>query len=393
MHEGGSASDENRVFLSKTEHIVNASQVSSAASAARVLDGRIGDHIALGHCDEEAFERLALDLFDYQFAANPAYRLYCERLGRTPAQIRRWQDVPAIPASAFAHVRLACFPPDQARVTFVSSGTTHAGRSRHELENTTLYDVSLLAHFRERVMPDVTRMQMAVLSPSFTAAPHSSLAYMLSKISEIFGTEEDGFFVEDDALNFGAASAALRAALAPVLVAGTAFGFVHFFDRCRDASVRFILPPGSRVVETGGFKGKSREIARDELYGWFDELLGVPRALCASEYGMCELGSQWYDTSIGDHLVARAHRSGVKAGPHWARTIVVDPVTACPVPSGAPGLLQVFDLSNRGSVAAVLTGDLVREVDGGFELIGRGPGELPKGCSIALDAALSHHGD
>jgi len=119
----------------------------------------------------------------------------------------------------------------------------------------------------------------------------------------------------------------------------------------------------------------------------------VPRALCASEYGMCELGSQWYDTNIADHLAGRTIRAGIKAGPHWARTVVVDPVTAQPVQLGTTGLLQVFDLSNRGSVAAVLTGDLVREVDGGFELIGRGSGQPPKGCSIAIDAALVHHGD
>lgn len=374
-------------------HIVHAFQVSSAASAALELDRRIGDHIAQGLADEESFERLALDLFAYQFVANPAYRRYCARLGRPPAQVQRWQDVPAIPTSAFVHVRLACFPPGQARVTFVSSGTTHAGRSRHELENTALYDASLLAHFRKRVMPDMARMHMVMLAPSFGSAQHSSLGYMLSKISETFGTANDGFFVEGETLDFEGASAALHAASAPVLVAGTAFGFIHFFDRCREAGARFVLPPGSRVIETGGFKGKSREVARDELYEWFDELLGVPRTLCASEYGMCELGSQWYDTSIGDHLAGRPFRSGVKAGPRWARTIVVDPVTANPVSPGTPGLLQVVDLSNRGSAAAVLTGDLVREVDGGFELIGRGPGELPKGCSIAVDAALSHHGD
>jgi hypothetical protein len=381
------------VFLSKTESIVSASQVFATASAAAELDHRILDFIAHGSAGDESFERLALDLFAYQFLANAAYRRYCERLGLTPLQVRRWADVPAIPASTFAHVRLACFPPERTRVTFISSGTTHAGRSRHELENTKLYDASLLGHVRERVMPDVASLQMIALSPSFANAQHSSLAYMLSKISETLGTERDGFFVKGDVLDFDGASAALRSAAGPVLVAGTAFGFVHFFDRCRETGTRFALSAGSRVIETGGFKGKSREVGAEELYRWFSELLGVPRALCASEYGMCELGTQWYDTNIADLLAGQPVRAGVKAGPHWTRSIVVDPVSTRPVPRGQPGLLQVFDLSNRGSVAAVLTGDLVREVDGGFELMGRGPGELPKGCSIALDAALSPNGD
>jgi hypothetical protein len=79
----------------------------------------------------------------------------------------------------------------------------------------------------------------------------------------------------------------------------------------------------------------------------------------------------------------------VKVGPHWTRSLIVDPVSAEPVPKGQTGLLRVFDVSNRGSVCAVLTGDLAREVDGGLELFGRAPGEPPKGCSIAVDAALS----
>jgi len=129
------------------------------------------------------------------------------------------------------------------------------------------------------------------------------------------------------------------------------------------------------------------------LYDWFTSLLGVPRELCISEYGMCELGSQWYDANLEDFVAGRTLRPRVKIGPHWARTLVVDPVTAEPVARGKAGLLQIFDLSNRGSVAAVLTGDLAREVDGGFELLGRAPGEPPKGCSIAIDAALSSHAD
>jgi len=357
------------------------------------LDRRISDNIVQGRSDDESFERLALDLFAYQFAANLGYRRYCERRGRTPANVGRWTDVPAIPTTAFADVRLACFPAERTVLTFVSSGTTKGRRSRHELESAELYDASLLTHFRRRVMPDLDSLRMIALAPSFANAPNSSLAYMLSKINEVYGTGEDGFFIENDSLDFDGAAAALRRCTAPVLVIGTAFGFVHFFDRCRESGMRFDLPPGSRVVETGGFKGRSREVSGEELYGWFGSLLGVPRELCISEYGMCELGSQWYDSNLEDFIAGGRVRPRVKVGPHWARTLIVDPVTAEPVPNGQPGLLHIFDLSNRGSVAAVLTGDLAREVDGGFELLGRALGEPPKGCSIAVDAALTTHGD
>ena len=254
---------------------MSASRIFDASAAALELDQRIGDYIAQGRADDEAFERLALDLFAYQFAANPAYARYCERRGGTPANVRKWTAVPAIPTAAFADLRLACFPLERTALTFVSSGTTRERRSRRELESTALYDVSLLTHFRMRVMPDVDSLRVIALAPSFSEAPNSSLAYMLSKISEVFGTKDDQFFIKDDALDFEGATAVLRRCTSPVLVVGTAFGFVHFFDRCRQTGARFDLPSGSRVMETGGFKGRSREVSSDELYGWFGSLLGV----------------------------------------------------------------------------------------------------------------------
>jgi hypothetical protein len=107
---------------------------------------------------------------------------------------------------------------------------------------------------------------------------------------------------------------------------------------------------------------------------------------------MCELGSQWYDAALSDAIAGRSPRARVKIGPHWARTLVVDPVTALEVPEGVTGLLQVFDLSNRGSVAAVLTGDFVTQGDGGFIYVGRSQAAPPKGCSITVDTMLRARG-
>lgn len=382
------ASDEKHPFLSKSVRTVTQPVVSSAPSSLE-LDKRILAFIAGAEADESAFTGLALDIFAYQYAANAAYRRYCDRFGRRPSNVAHWTQIPAVPTSVFASVRLACFPPEQTRLTFVSSGTTRATRSQHELEDATLYDASLLAHFKRCVLPDAGAMRLIALSPSFDAAPHSSLAYMFSKISHTFGLPDDGFFVSDDRLDYDGAASALGETAAPVIVAGTAFAFVHFFDRCAAVGDRFELPSGSRVIETGGFKGKSRVVARDELYAWFTRYLAVPREMCVSEYGMCELGSQWYDANLADHFGGVTPRCNLKLGPHWARALIVDPVTATAITDGEPGLLQIFDMSNRGSVAAVLTGDIACQVNGGFELVGRAAGEPPKGCSAAIDAALA----
>ncbi|HEY7981512.1 MAG TPA: hypothetical protein VID19_08490 [Candidatus Eremiobacteraceae bacterium] len=372
-------------------------------AAGRALDAQILAYIGGADFDapidvteergDTEFSRLALDVFAYQFERNAPYRRYCQRLGVEPSHASTWRDVPAVPAASFADARLACFPPDRTALTFVSSGTGSAGArvSRHELDAAELYEASLSSHYRAMALPAVPTLRHVFLAPAYADAQTSSLSFMLSALHERFGTQFDGFFVRNGELDFEALSTALSRS-SPCIVFGTAFAFVHFADRCRAAGRRFSLAPGSAVIETGGFKGKSREVARDDLYAWFEELLAVPPQNCLSEYGMCELGSQWYDANIADLYARRPPRRHIKVGPHWTRITIVDPVTALPVAAGETGLLQIFDLCNRGSVCAVLTGDLARERDGGIEILGRHPGAPPKGCSIAADAMLGGAG-
>lgn len=364
---------------------------------ARALDEQILRFIASEPSDG-AFERLALTCFAYQYERCEPYRRFCDRSGRTPRKIETWLDVPAVQTASFATARLACFPHERMTVEFRSSGTTSSGEraSTLELDSPALYEASLLAHFRRRILPDVSKMRIIALMPSRTDAPRSSLSYMAQHLIDSIGTAGSGFFIENGELAIEKLADTL-AESDPAVVFGTAFAFVHFFDRCRDAGSTFRLPPGSRIVETGGFKGRSREIPRVELYDAFTELFGVPRGLCASEYGMCELGSQWYDATIGDTIASRAslgllqtpERRDLKVGPHWAKSVIVDPVTAQPVPAGTEGLIRIFDLSNRGSVSALITGDMGVEREGGFVLLGRSAGAPPKGCSIDADELLT----
>ncbi|MDQ2816735.1 MAG: long-chain fatty acid--CoA ligase [Candidatus Eremiobacteraeota bacterium] len=354
------------------------------------LDERIRRYIARTNPTECGFERLALDIFAYQYERNDPYRRLCDRSGRNPATVRRWRDVPAIPSASFADVRLACFPPQDAVLAFSSSGTT-SGKdtpSRHELDTRALYDASLLSHFQTRVLPDAASMSILSLVPKHTATPHSSLAYMVTKIAAVFGTGEDGFFMTPSGLDFDGLVGALRRCREPVVLFGTALALVEVVDRCVKMQMTFRLPIGSRIVETGGFKGVTRQLSAAKLYDDFSRIFGVPRVLCLSEYGMCELASQWYDANLADYFAGRTPRVGIKVGPHWARVLVVDPRSAQPLPSGSSGLLQYLDLANRGSVAAVLTADVGREEDGGIVLEGRWAGAAPKGCSISTDLAL-----
>ncbi|HEX8958897.1 MAG TPA: hypothetical protein VF770_03650, partial [Solirubrobacterales bacterium] len=176
-----------------------------------------------------------------------------------------------------------------------------------------------------------------------------------------------------------------------VMLLGTAFAFVHFLDYCKERGLRYALPKRSRLMDTGGFKGRSRELPRDELYALYREIFGVTAQYLVNEYGMTELGSQFYDATLIDHHLRR-RRPPRKLAPPWCRVSLVDAETLAPAAPGEPGILHFFDLSNLYSVAAIQTEDLGRVVsaeDGGFEVLGRAEGAEARGCSLALDDLLS----
>ncbi len=171
----------------------------------------------------------------------------------------------------------------------------------------------------------------------------------------------------------------------PVFLLGTAFAFVHVFEYCEARSRRFKLPPGSRVMETGGFKGRSREMSRDELYALFEERLAVPADHVVNEYGMTELGVQFYDKVVGIRGGAPLHRNI----PPWSRVQIIDPSTGKEAAEGERGLIRVCDLTNRSSVMAIQTEDIGIRRGDGFEVLGRAVGAEARGCSIAADEFLA----
>jgi hypothetical protein len=201
------------------------------------------------------------------------------------------------------------------------------------------------------------------------------------------GDEGSGFDVRGGALDAPGLLAALERAAAdavPVALCGTAFAFVHLLDALAARGVRLALPPGSRAMETGGFKGRSRELTREVLYAGIEAALGVPPARIVNQYGMTELGSQFYDS-----VLCRPGEPRRKLAPPWARVRVVDPETDGDAAPGAAGVLRIHDLANTGSVAAIETADLGRAVADGFEVLGRAPGAEARGCSIAADEMLA----
>ncbi|RYY96453.1 MAG: long-chain fatty acid--CoA ligase, partial [Comamonadaceae bacterium] len=162
----------------------------------------------------------------------------------------------------------------------------------------------------------------------------------------------------------------------PVAMLGASASFVHLLDALAAGGTTYELPAGSRILDTGGYKGQSRELAPDAFYDALARTFGVPRERCTNMYGMTELSSQFYDA--GNAVVP-----SVKRAPHWVRTRVVDPLTGRDVPAGERGVLVHCDLANFNSATTILTED-----DGGFLLLGRAQGAEAKGCSLAVQEFL-----
>lgn len=353
---------------------------------ARALDSEILAAIAAWHergeeLEGRAFDDLALRIFAHQLRYNRPYARYCERLGVTLGSLpSSWETIPAVPAPAFKEAAIATFDLAGAGLVFETSGTTDGRSGRHYLENSALYDAALLAGFDRFVLHDGAALRYLNLVPNPQESPHSSLGYMMARVAQTRGDGKTGWYLRDGRLLFDSFSNDLQEAVTqrrPVCLATTAFALVHVLDAMEAANLRVALPDGSRVMETGGFKGRTREVTREDLYRRAGDRLGIGSEQIVAEYGMTELSSQYYD--------GLARRDGVatrrKSSPPWLRVRVVGPDRRT-LSLGEIGSLLHVDLANRSSCLAIQTEDLGVAHRDGFVLLGRSLGAEPRGCSL-----------
>jgi hypothetical protein len=336
------------------------------------------------HADVE-FNGMALMLFTLQFNHNSAYRKLCESRNISPSEVSHWSHIPAVPTSVFKEFEISSLPPDKRTQVFFSSGTTLQKPSRHfhNAESLAIYEASVLAWFRFQIQP---QKNLAILTPPPSVTPNSSLVHMFETIRRNFEAPESSFFgmLGNDGswtLNFELTVEALESACRkgqPILLLGTAFSFVHLLDYLAEKNLRFQLPPDSRVMETGGYKNRSRVLPKTELHALITDRLGVPASRILCEYGMSELSSQAYDAPNSHSSFVIRHFQF----PPWARVQIVSPETGREVCDGDTGLLRVFDLANVFSALAIQTEDLAIRRGEQFELIGRAALAESRGCSL-----------
>jgi hypothetical protein len=280
---------------------------------------------------------------------------------------------------------------------FMTSGTTGqakgmSSRGRHFHPALDVYDLSMTRNFAQRFMAGQERMPMGILFPDEQAMPNSSLAHYLALAKTEFGTPDSRYFLTPEGLDMPGLCTVLEASERsgrPYALLGASFSLVHVMDALRAQGRSFRLPPGSRILDTGGYKGQSRELPLEDFYAGLTQLLGVPRSHCINMYGMTELST------------------------HWIRSRLVEPVTGRSVAPGERGILVHCDLANYNAVTTILTEDVglwadggflspgrpkiesgplggqrpheVGKRGGGFLLLGRAEGAAAKGCSLAVD--------
>ncbi|MEL7060290.1 MAG: hypothetical protein AAGN46_09730 [Acidobacteriota bacterium] len=341
---------------------------------------------------DETFQQLARDVVAITARLGAPYRRLCASRGLSNEDLRQlnWRRAPAVPVSAFRTVDLHLAP---GREVFRSSGTTGgaAARSVHVHPFPDLYRRVIDASFpsavlgasdSSRVASDASpsaRPPMLALVPSRQTVADSSLGFMVDHILRRFGGLGSTVAIGAGGVEQERAREFCRARRGdgrPAVILATAFALAQWLE---GADRLDPLPAGSTVFETGGFKGRHRELERDELLRLIAGRVGVAPTRVVREYGMTELTG---------HVYSRVLHGGdpdLFVPPAWMRVRALDPATLEPVRPGEPGVLAIFDLANVGSAVHVLSEDLgVLEGDG-FRLLGRASDAALRGCSLTAE--------
>lgn len=320
------------------------------------MKARVRAFVQSGTRDELAFEALALDLYRWQRAHNADYDAICGRV-----TVSGWRDIPPVPVALFQDLALTCFPSDQARFVFRTSGTTAGRRGAHRLLDAEIYELGARLH-AEAVCGPLPRRGLALVPPS----ADSSLGHMC----RAFTPDMPFFFSSEAGLDRAGALDALSRATEPLFLPATAFALAELIE---ELTSPLRLPEGSLVMVTGGYKGRLRAIPEDALVEAAQA--AFPGARLVGEYGMTELSSQLWAARLGEPFTP----------PPWMRVRAIDPLTRAPTDEG---LLCFIDLANHQTVLAIETADVGRVLpDGRVALQGRLGGAPPRGCSLTVEEA------
>ncbi len=310
------------------------------------------------------FENTAIEVFRYQYKYNTIYRKWVDNLRLHPRQVLSLDEIPFLPISAFKTHKLHC-EKEREETVFLSSGTTGSIASRHYVYDLSLYLINAQRIF-ESFYGNVEDYCFLALLPSYLERSGSSLVAMVDHFIKKSNYAESGFYLyeHDDLLN---RLASCRDQKIPTVLFGVSFALLDFIDKHSISFSELI------VIETGGMKGRKKEITRDVLHHQIANGFGVSHV--HSEYGMTELFSQAYSKEGGIYYPGRTMKVLIKDP--------TDPLQQ--LKNGRSGVVNIIDLANIDSCAFIETQDLGKKYDDdSFEILGRMDVSDIRGCNLMV---------
>ena len=310
------------------------------------------------------FKKQCLDIYNFQYENNMVYQNYCNMICEDPTDVNEINKIPFLPISFFKTKKI--LSTDKFEKVFYSSGTTTNSRSKHFISNLKLYQKSFINNFNLNYS-DITQYTILALLPNYYDNKDSSLIYMIEKLIKLTKSKESGFFL-DDYFNLSKKLIELDTKKErKTILIGVPYALLDMID-----FNQFQLN-NTIIMETGGMKGRRKEMVRTELHEKLKRGFGVSKI--HSEYGMTELLSQAY--SKGD---------GIFKTPSWMKVIIRDINDAQNLDfNKKSGAINIIDLANYNSCSFIATDDMGKHInDDEFELIGRVDNSDIRGCNLLV---------
>lgn len=313
---------------------------------------------------EKEFESMALDVFRFQLRNNSVYKEFCHYLGKTESNVKELKQIPFLPIDFFKSKKVVATK-DQEQIVFSSSGTTGQVTSKHYVTQLKLYEQSFTKGF-DHFYGNVSQYCILALLPSYLERSGSSLIYMVNDLIEKSNHADSGFYLKDiDALV--ETLTRLDNQGEKIMLIGVSFALMDLVEK------HSLQLNNTLIMETGGMKGRRKELIREELHDILKKGFGVTEI--HSEYGMTELLSQAYSKG-----------NGVFKTPPWMQVLIRD--TEDPLsylPDGKTGGINVIDLANINSCSFIATQDLGKKSkDRSFEILGRFDHSDIRGCNLMV---------
>lgn len=310
----------------------------------------------------DEFETIALAVFNHQFKSNKTYRSFCDLLYKHPSDVKRITDIPFLPIEFFKTKEVVSTS-EPIQITFTSSGTTGSTVSKHHVTDLKIYESSYLKGF-EQFYGNIDDYIVLSLLPSYLEREGSSLIYMANDLIKKSNHPDSGFYL-NNLEDLSHKLVELDNSNKKVLLIGVSFALLDLIE------LQQFQLKNTIIMETGGMKGRRKEIIRQELHQLLQEGFGV--TTIHSEYGMTELLSQGY-----------SYGNGVFNCPQWMKVLTRDTEDPLSIQKhGRTGGINIIDLANINSCSFIATQDLGKTYsNGSFEIIGRFDNSDIRGCNL-----------